>query len=52
LREGELKEKKDEAVAAKKEEHTKRSKQTTKDLVAMWWKDGAWGCSKDPPRKM
>jgi hypothetical protein len=34
-------------VASKKEEEAKRLNETTKDMVAKWWKDGGQGCSKD-----
>jgi hypothetical protein len=51
---------KEEDAAAKKEvvrkkeamtkkEEAKRLKETTKDMVTRWMKDGGWGCSKGNP---
>jgi hypothetical protein len=55
--ENELKTMKEEVVATKKDEvwkedQAKMLKETTKDMVARWWKDGGQGCSKDAPPKM
>jgi regulator of replication initiation timing len=38
--------------AAKEEQEANMLKETSKDMVARWWKDGCHSCSRDSPLKM